>query len=291
MPFKFDSQHFFLTYPQSEIEHAVLAEAIRSIAAFDWLRICTESHADGNKHLHAVGRFSKRFQSRNERVFDVQGRHPKIEPVRSVAKALAYVSKEGDFTDFGTVPTSATKRSWEDIVAAAESKDESEWLRVVYEERVPAHVSKRLRQLRESSQSDLDEYDNRPIAVALETCPKEWESMLIIGPPGIGKTGFAMKYAPRPCLCVKHIDTLAEFRPQYHKSILFDDAKFAHLPRETQLQLCDYENQVQIHVRYGVAKVPSRVPRLFLCNEGSEPFIEDSAIQGRRLRVIRIANL
>lgn len=290
MPFKFDSQHFFLTYPQSDIEHEVIAAAIRSIASVDWLRVCTEKHADGNKHLHAVGRFAKRFQSRNERVFDVEGRHPKIEPVRSIAKALAYVSKDGDYTDFGTVPVAKQKRQWEEIVEASKSDDKVEWLRVVHEERMSMHVAKELRAMHAKSRSDLDDYDERPICSALETLPKEWQSMLIVGAPGIGKTGFAMKYTQRPALLCKHIDKLTEFRRDYHKSIVFDDAKFAHLPRETQLQLCDFENQTQVHVRYGVAEIPARVPRLFLCNPECEPFIEDPAIQGRRVQVVRIHN-
>lgn len=287
MPFKFDGQFFFLTYPHSGFSHEELHLQIQSIASVDWLRVCTEAHEDGDPHIHAVGKFKKRFQSRNERVFDFNGRHPKIEPVRSIAKALEYVSKEGNFTDFGTVPSKRAKRDWADIVAAA-GGDEQEWLRVVFEERVPQHVAKRLRELRESASVDLDDYDGRPMASSLSTLPTEWTSMLVIGPPGIGKTGWAMLWCKRPCLLVKHIDTLREFRTGYHQSILFDDCKFAHLPRETQLQLCDYENAVQVHVRYGVAKIPAHVPRLFLCNPDSEPFIEDPAIQGRRLRVFRI---
>lgn len=287
MPFKFDSQAFFLTYPHSEVTHDELAEHIRSIAAVDWLRVCTERHADGEPHLHAVGRFSKRFQTRNERIFDCQGRHPKIEPVRSVGRALAYVSKDGNYTDYGLVPARQCKRDWAAIRDAA-GGDEEEWLRVVFEEKIPQHVAKRLRELHESVDVDLDSYDGRPVNSALETLPATWESMLVIGEPGIGKTGWAMKACPRPCLLVKHVDTLRCYRSGYHASILFDDIEFKHMPRATQLQLCDFENQCQVHVRYGVAVIPAHVPRLFLCNPGCEPFIEDAAIQGRRLRVFRI---
>lgn len=289
MPFKFDSQHFFLTYPHSGFSHDELRLQIESIAAIDWLRVCTEQHESGEPHVHAVGRFKRRFQTRNERAFDCQGRHPKIEPVRSVSRALEYVSKDGNYTDFGTVPSRSAKRSWDDIVQAAEGP-ELEWLKVVYEEKVPMHVSRRLRELRQSTDVDLAPYDERPISSALEALPKEFQSMLIIGEPGIGKTGWAMKYMPRPCLLVKHMDTLREYRTNYHQSILFDDMTFTHLPRATQMMLCDYENQVQIHVRYNVAKIPAHVPRVFLCNPDNEPFVQDSAIQGRRLRVFRIHN-
>lgn len=282
MPFKFDSQHFFLTYPQSDFENEQLINALKLIADIEWLRVCRERHEDGNWHSHAVGKFKRRFQSRNERVFDVSGRHPKVEPVRSIQRALDYVSKDGDYADFGTVPVKQAKRDWANVLEAAKG-DEVEWLRVVHEERMGPHVAKRLRELSTSAAVDLAEYDNRPIGPSLCFVPREFTSMLIVGPPGVGKTGWAMLHMPRPCLLVKHIDTLRQFRPGYHVSILFDDCDFKHMPRSTQLQICDYENQCQVHVRYGVAIIPSRVPRLFLCNPGCEPFVVDDAIQGRRL--------
>lgn len=285
MPFKFDSQHFFLTYPQSDIENNELINGLKLIADIEWLRVCRERHEDGNWHSHAVGKFKRRFQSRNERIFDVSGRHPKVEPVRSISRALEYVSKDGDYTDFGAVPVKQTKRAWADVLEAAKG-DEVEWLRVVHEERMGPHVAKRLRELSTSENVDLAPYDNRPIGDSLSIVPTSFKSLLLVGPPGIGKTGWAMLHMPRPCLLVKHIDTLKCFRPGYHQSIFFDDCDFKHYPRATQLQLCDFENQCQIHVRYGVAVIPQGVQRLFACNHGAEPFINDVAIQGRRLQTI-----
>jgi len=285
MPFKFDSQHFFLTYPQSDISNDELIAGLRLIAELEWVRVCRESHSDGSPHSHAVGKFKGRFQTRNERCFDIAGRHPKIESVRSIPKAVDYVSKDGDYTDFGTVPSKSIKRAWTDILEAAQG-DEVAWLQAVHEERIGPHVAKRLRELQTSRDVDLDAYDNRPIADSLSILPTEdIKSILVVGPPGCGKTGWAMLHMPRPCLLVKHIDTLRCFRKSYHKSIFFDDCDFKHMPRATQLQICDYENQLQVHVRYGVANIPARVPRLFCCNSGHEPFIQDPAIQERRLTV------
>lgn len=284
--FKFDSASAFLTYPQLDATVQALYEALCAVAPVEWARVCRELHEDGQPHLHAVVKFKSRVQSRRPDIFDFAGKHPNIQSIRSIAKALEYVSKDGDFEDFGAVPT-FKKRSWEDIVSAA-GGDEGDWLRVVHEERMGPHVAKRLRELHSSTSADLDEYDGRPIAPIFATLPDTFTSLLVVGRPGIGKTGWAMSIVPRPCLLVKHLDSLRLWRTGYHKSILFDDCSFKHRPREEQMMIADYENQVQLHCRYAVANIPARVPRLFLCNPGHEPFIEDPAIQGRRVRVIRI---
>lgn len=281
--FKFDAQTAFLTYAQCDADVAELINFFENIKPVDWCRIACEHHEDGNEHRHVVVRFKKRLQTRDERIFDFNSKHPNIQPCRSIPKALAYCAKES-YVDHGPVPTSE-KRSWSDIVDSA-GGDELEWLRICHEERIQPHVAQRLRALHNSSIYDLAPYDGRPIRFDLQLLPEEFTSLLIIGPPGIGKTGWAMLHMPRPVLLVKHLDSLKHFRVNYHKSILYDDCQFQHLPRSTQLQICDYENQCQIHVRYSVATIPARIPRLFLCNPHQEPFIYDSAIQGRRLQVI-----
>jgi len=286
-----DNFRFFLTYPQSDFDNNELLDALAQLGTIEWARACREQHEDGQPHSHVVIKYRERIRTRDCRFFDVRGRHPKVEAVRSLPKALAYCTKEGSYTDRGTVPKSAGKRAaddeeeWATILEAAKG-DELDWCKTMHSCRVQQHVAKRVRELSMSQSVDLDEYDGRPIGESLQRVPKEFQSLLVVGPPGCGKTGWAMREMPRPVLLVKHIDTLRYFRPGYHKSILFDDCEFAHLPRPTQLQLCDFENQCQVHLRYQVAVIPARVPRLFLCNPGCEPFMTDTAIQGRRLQSI-----
>jgi len=285
-----DSQHFFLTYPQSDLDNQhVIDEIIRILEGVDneleWARCCKELHDDGQPHHHIVFKCKRRCQIRGQRgvrLWDINGRHPNIQSVRSVFKSLEYAAKDGDYIDYGEIPVPKAKRAWADIMEAAKGP-EVDWLQCVHEERMGPHVAKRVRELCTSESVDLDEYDDRPIQNTLSIVPQEFTSMCIVGPPAIGKTGWAMLHMPRPCLLVKHKDCLREFRVGYHKSILFDDCDFKYLNRSEQLQLCDYENQVQIHARWGVAKIPAHTKRLFLCNPGCEPFINDPAIQGRRL--------
>lgn len=283
--FKLDGQRFFLTYPHADIIPNDLWTFVNTLQEVLWARICKETHESGEPHVHAVFSFKKRFQTRDPRIFDIDGKHPNIQGVRSVPKSLDYVSKDGNYVDFGQVPVKKQARAWADIVSASQG-DENDWLQVCHEERVQPHVAKRLRELHKQGAEDLGDYDGRPLSACMAQLPFDFRSLLVVGPPGLGKTGWAMAHCPRPCLLVKHLDTLRLFKPTYHKSIFFDDCDFKHLPRATQLQLCDWENQCQIHVRYGVAMIPAHVPRLFACNPGNEPFIQDPAIQNRRLITI-----
>ena len=56
-----------------------------------------ESHVDGGVHLHAFFLFERKFESRNVRIFDVDGHHPNV--VRGYSapeKGWNYATKDGD---------------------------------------------------------------------------------------------------------------------------------------------------------------------------------------------------
>jgi len=122
-----------------------------------------------------------------------------------------------------------------------------------------------------------------PILLSMQW-PMDGKSLWIKGPTSVGKSTWALLHSPKPSLYVRHLDTLLKFKPQLHKSLIFDDMCFTHLPRETQLQLVDLRNQLQVHVRYGVASIPASLPRVFLSN--TEIFMEDQAIRARITKII-----
>lgn len=114
----------------------------------------------------------------------------------------------------------------------------------------------------------------------------KWKSLVFVGPAGCGKTTAAKLYAPKPALFVTHLDILKQFRPEYHKSIIFDDISFAHLPRETNIFLADRQDARAIHIRYGVATIPAGIFKWFTGNRF--PFqTNDSAIE-RRIEVFNL---
>lgn len=284
-PFKFDAQSVFLTYPQSDIDKDDIINHLRSIADVLWCRVARERHADGNPHMHVVARFTRRVQSRNQNIFNVAGRHPNIQPVRSISKALAYVAKDGQFWDIGDIPTGT--RSASDILELAATASEREYWLAAAEARLPYQYAARFWQIA-SSQDTIDESYEADITrerfdVCLQEAP-EGRSTVIIGPSGIGKTSWAKRVIPKPALWVRHIDVLRQFRAGFHKSILFDDMSFDHLPRTSQIHLVDCHDDAHIHCRYGHATIPAGITKIFTANVN--PFTFDEAIERRINKII-----
>lgn len=289
--FKFDSGYVFLTYPHSAFEHGDLQQFINSVCTTEWLRIATENHLDGDTHLHVVGKFVRRFVSRNERVFDYQGRHPNIQSVRNVHKAIAYVAKDGQFTDYGELPAGGAKRSSEEALGLAGDPDEAKYLRACLEARVPFQYAKRFRELAFTDSTGT--IDALYEALLSWECPRLQQETLpenscavVVGPSGCGKSSWAKRVAPKPALWVSHIDTLRGFRAGYHKSIIFDDMSFAHMPVQAQIHLVDWIDQRQIHCRYGCATIPAKTTKIFTCNEF--PFAPHPAVM-RRITSINVS--
>lgn len=289
MSFKFDSLYCFITYPQSDLTHEQIYAKLQSIGPVQWARICTEQHADEGNHQHAVAKWTKRIQSRQANFLDIDGRHPNIQPVRSVPKSLAYVSKDGEFTDFGDVPANTAKRTIDEALALAGSANEGEYLKACVEAKMSYQYAKRFRELAFTDNSNtIAKYtpDTNWIQQQLrETQLPENCSAVVIGPSGIGKSVWAKTMAPKPALWVTHLDVLRMYRPDHHKSIIFDDMSFKHMPVQAQIHLTDWNDSRQIHCRYGYATIPANTPKIFTCNE--YPFEEHPAIQ-RRVKLINL---
>jgi len=128
---------------------------------------------------------------------------------------------------------------------------------------------------------------------AMLQCLKDfrWEdtankSVVMVGPPGCGKTNWAKKRATKPALFVTHLDGLKHYDPNYHKSIIFDDMDFHRLPRPTQIFLLDRENMRDIHVRYSVVNIPAGVEKYFTAN--MDPFPRGDPALERRMQCINV---
>lgn len=96
-----------------------------------------ESHADGGTHLHVYCQWETKYRSRNHTAFDVDGRHPNIQPVKwgSPEWVRDYAIKFGDIVagdpilasecDTETAPNKSaqSKADWSLIVASATEEE------------------------------------------------------------------------------------------------------------------------------------------------------------------------
>lgn len=117
-----------------------------------------------------------------------------------------------------------------------------------------------------------------------ETLPTDLYSTVIVGQTGIGKTSWAVKYAPKPAIIVSHIEDLKAYQPNIHKSIIFDDISFRERHLQAQIHLVDSDLPRSIHVRWGTVQLPPKVIKIFTCNEF--PFEQHPAIL-RRIKFIK----
>lgn len=99
------------------------------------------------------------------------------------------------------------------------------------------------------------------------TWDSDTKSIWIKGDTGIGKTTWAKKICMKPALFIRHLDQLRYYQPGVHKTIIFDDMSFTHMPRTQQLNLVDRYDLSTIHVRYGIVTLLPATRRIFLSND------------------------
>jgi len=116
--------------------------------------------------------------------------------------------------------------------------------------------------------------------------PEQITSLVIWGNSGIGKSEFAKFLLPK-ALFISHIDQLTLYDPQEYNGIVFDDMSFAHMPREAQIHLVDWDNDRAIHVRYGTAFIPANTPKIFTANDWRIFNQNDPAID-RRITLVQL---
>lgn len=93
--FRINAKRYFLTYPQcGELTRESVRDMLVQTHGAQYYCVARESHSDGNNHIHAYGEWTGPFSSRDVRIFDVDGFHPNIQPVRSTKRVLEYILKE-----------------------------------------------------------------------------------------------------------------------------------------------------------------------------------------------------
>lgn len=290
--FRIDARHYFLTYSNVEQQDWIefskedLLDFLKQIPTVSYVIACKELHEDASTHFHAYVRFERKKTIRNQRFFDFRNVHPNIQVARNPIASINYVKKDNSWVEAGDIPREGR------IVNICQESTRMEWLTYCIENKIAyqymEEIWKTVHVPRTSTISEDSVIEGR-------MCPRLREfsydgplSLVIIGEAGCGKTTWAKINFPKPILFVTHLDRLKDFDPSFHRSIIFDDMSFVHLPRESQIAIVDRENHRDIHRRYGVTNIPAGLPKCFTAN--FRPFIDDPAIN-RRIRLIECVNI
>jgi hypothetical protein len=106
--FRFNNKWLLLTYPQSaNVPLADITSYLDEVNNEHKLRYAavTETHQDGEPHHHVLVVFDTQLRTRNERFFDVGGKHPNWKVIRTkthLKNSWEYLHKEGYTEVIGT---------------------------------------------------------------------------------------------------------------------------------------------------------------------------------------------
>lgn len=295
--FRFQAQRVLLTYAQcGNLTREDVLFTLQERYVVD-LHCCAEElHSDGGRHIHCLLHFKKKLNVYGQDIFDINDgenvHHPNIAPVKRGAahweQAHEYCEKE----DPCPLCNIKKKLTWSELLE--EAKDGIHYMDLVranyprdyqlnyqrFQHFVKEHWGTCLNTIKEGWTPNYDHSVPGPLSLLEEDLTAAFnKTLVIVGEPGCGKTTWAKEHAPKPALFVRHLDSLARFRPE-HRSIIFDDLDFRHLPESTQKYLVDYENVAEIHIRYNVARIPEGISRIITANE--YPFT-DNGVHARAI--------
>lgn len=282
MPFRICSNHFRVTWSQANneaITKQVIFDKFKSDKNLKYICIAKEIHQDGGTHYHGHFYYEPRKDIKNEKYFDIQGiPHANIQKADNPKGWNIYVKEDNDYLEQGSLEDDDY-----DLYQSARNDDHDTFFETARSKKICFQYAMEAWKSANQVDTSINEQDeihgtyNQLLDWYDTTIPNK--SVVIVGPTGVGKTVFAKTKAPKPSLFCSHIDDLKSFRANYHKSIIFDDMSFKHIPTTGQIHLVDMYEPRSIHVRYGVVKIPRGVQRWITCNEN--PLSEHEAIRRR----------
>lgn len=98
MPNRNPVKQLFITFPKSTVDKNTFRDALLRFEP-SYYKICEEKHKDGTPHLHAVIKFKNRYSKAYvlkffKQLYPNDYKRIDVEPVRSIKKAIEYLSKE-----------------------------------------------------------------------------------------------------------------------------------------------------------------------------------------------------
>lgn len=249
-----------------------------------------EAHESGTFHVHiGVVRADGKAVKVGRRL-DVDGVHPNCSPhaftTSSLRACLSYPLKEDEegwmnFQEeiedlFDPLPghsaASASRdkdSAWKEAMDAASYEDAMEIIKqseprefVINHDKIKAFFQNYFAPTFEV-QFRADQFNRAPI---------NWDdiplrnTVVITGPPRLGKTQYAAaQLGDKPLFC-SDMDILRQFNPSIHTGILFDEVSTKMWPGSSFINLLDREMPRAIRVRYAIVTIPVGTKKIICVN-------------------------
>lgn len=271
-PFRVQATSFSLTWPQSSFDINECLNFLRSTtigqASVVEVIVCSETHESGDLHRHGYVRFNRRIDLRDPNKFDFEGRHANVQRTTNIPAWKNYIREDGVFVEWAADPQNNNLFEWARTLSIEEYWEKARLANIGYGYARNAWdtVSSELNAI--TMDSDPNPDLNIMLPQDLDTFEFSTQlTNIIVGPTGCGKTFMSLRRMTKPLLFVTHVDQLKHFCPSLHRSILFDDMAFNHLPLQAQIHLCDRTLPRSIHRRYGTTLIPPGIQITITCNE------------------------
>lgn len=284
MSFHFQARKAHLTY-RDHLDMDGLLEHLKSVGGeFKMYSIVhevgdeDEDDATPYEHTHVFVWWNSKVDSKNVRIFDYNGVHPNIQTKRSIkwartiymdyhkgrktkADGKKYFIEPVAIKQFG-VDTWRFEEDQFKIAAAAPTLIDA-CLAVGVEIKSVSDVN----QIRNARRK-------RGIAEVEEDCVEDWvpppanwdrkkKSLILCGPPGIGKTNWAIAQFQKAYKITDHED-LKEI-PEDVDGLVFDDQEYARMKMTFQKMIADVRTDSTVRCRHFNAYKP-KLPAIFTTN-------------------------
>ena len=262
--------------------HAELVQFLDDKGGYNQYIVGQENHKSGKVHWHVYVKYDVVVDSADCRYFDCKGLHPNIVDGAPSEGWKSYCTKEKNFeTNF--YGTNAFKK-------ASTSKTTEEAIDLLWKEKpedMCKHGERIEANLRKKIGSTVHQQKRYEGPYPVEFYPKGWNpdthALLLVGPPGLGKTQYA-RYLLGTCDYIKgRLDNPVFRECQFDKPLLFDEINMLDADPEQSKEVTDVENGGTINLRYKNVSIKPGIRRVFVHNI-EHPFRNpNGAVYGRRV--------